>query len=110
MWRQLDWSKKHGCAYWVQELYASRSTYLDVVHDFIADLLLAAGEATWTGGPLGKGLNLCHDTGGNGYALLVLYRGTGDRRWLDRARVFAMQCETALGMLFWFAVTHVCAE
>ncbi len=54
------------------------------------DLLLAAGETIWTAGPLPKGSNLCHGTGGNGYALLKLYQRTRDSRWLDRARSFAM--------------------
>jgi hypothetical protein len=53
-------------------------------------LLLAAGETIWAAGPLTKGSNLCHGTGGNGYAFLKLYRRTGDSRWLDRARAFAM--------------------
>ena len=54
------------------------------------DLLLAAGEATWQAGPLTKGSNLCHGTGGNGYAFLKLFVRTGDARWLARARAFAM--------------------
>lgn len=53
-------------------------------------LLLAAGETIWRAGPLTKGANLCHGTGGNGYAFLVLYRRSGDARWLERARAFAM--------------------
>jgi hypothetical protein len=53
-------------------------------------LLLEAGEATWAAGPLAKGSNLCHGTGGNGYAFLVLHTRTGDARWLARARAFAM--------------------
>jgi Lanthionine synthetase C-like protein len=53
-------------------------------------LLIAAGEATWAAGPLTKGSNLCHGTGGNGYALLKLFERTGDARWLERARAFAM--------------------
>ena len=53
-------------------------------------LLVAAGETTWAAGPLLKGSNLCHGTGGNGYAFLKLYRRTGDARWLERARAFAM--------------------
>jgi Lanthionine synthetase C-like protein len=53
-------------------------------------LLIAAGEATWAAGPLAKGSNLCHGTGGNGYALLKLFERTGDARWLERARAFAM--------------------
>ncbi|HKU84740.1 MAG TPA: LanC-like protein [Casimicrobiaceae bacterium] len=56
----------------------------------IDDLLLAAGDAIWAAGPLRKGSNLCHGTGGNGYAFLALFARTGDSRWLDRARAFAM--------------------
>ena len=54
------------------------------------ELLVASGEATWKAGPLTKGSNLCHGTGGNGYAFLKLYRRTGDAKWLERARAFAM--------------------
>ena len=53
-------------------------------------LLLDAGRFTWAAGPLTKGSNLCHGTGGNGYAFLKLYRRTNDPVWLDRARQFAM--------------------
>jgi Lanthionine synthetase C-like protein len=53
-------------------------------------LLLAAGRAVWAAGPLTKGSNLCHGTGGNGYAFLKLYQRTQDPLWLDRARAFAM--------------------
>ena len=54
------------------------------------ELLAAAGEAVWAAGPLEKGSNLCHGTGGNGYAFLKLYRRTGDAMWLQRAQAFAM--------------------
>ena len=53
-------------------------------------LLVAGGEATWAAGPLRKGGNLCHGTGGNGYAFLKLYERTRDPLWLTRARAFAM--------------------
>ena len=65
-------------------------------------LLVEAGEATWAAGPLAKGSNLCHGTAGNAYAFLVLHARTGDARWRDRARAFAMhaiaqfEAETAL--------------
>jgi hypothetical protein len=62
-------------------------------------LLLDGGTFTWAAGPLAKGSNLCHGTGGNGYAFLKLYRRTKDPLWLDRARAFAMtaiaQCREA---------------
>ena len=54
-------------------------------------LLIASGEAVRAAGPLRKGANLCHGTGGNGYALLKLYQRTGNALWLQRARAFAMQ-------------------
>jgi hypothetical protein len=65
----------------------------------LEDVLLAGGDLIWAAGPLAKGSNLCHGTAGNGYALLKLSRRTGDTRWLDRARAFAMtaiaQCRAA---------------
>ena len=54
------------------------------------EILLGAGELIWAAGPLAKGAGLCHGTAGNGYAFLKLYRRTRDRRWLERARAFAM--------------------
>jgi hypothetical protein len=56
----------------------------------IDDLLLGAGELTWTAGPLVKGSTLCHGTAGNAFAFLKLFARTGDALWLDRARAFAM--------------------
>jgi hypothetical protein len=58
--------------------------------DELTELLVAGGELTWTAGPLAKGPGLCHGTAGNGYAFLKLLDRTGDERWLDRARAFAM--------------------
>ena len=56
----------------------------------LEDLLREGGKFTWAAGPLAKGSNLCHGTGGNGYAFLKLYRRTNDVMWLERARSFAM--------------------
>jgi hypothetical protein len=62
-------------------------------------LLVEGGHFAWTAGPLAKGSNLCHGTGGNGYAFLKLYRRTRDPKWLERARAFATtaisQCRQA---------------
>ncbi len=89
--RLLQWC--HGAAGVVTALAGlppGRSAVVD-------RLLLAGGEAVWRAGPLSKGPGLCHGTAGNGYALLKLHRRTGDGRWLQRARSFAMhavvQCE-----------------
>jgi Lanthionine synthetase C-like protein len=54
------------------------------------ELALAGGELTWRAGPLRKGGGLCHGTAGDGFAFLKLLVLTGDERWLDRARHFAM--------------------
>lgn len=62
----------------------------DFPDESLDDLLTAGAEATWAAGPLRKGSNLCHGTGGNGYAFLKLYKRTGDSKWLQRARAFAM--------------------
>ena len=53
-------------------------------------LLEKGGELTWKAGPLTKGPGLCHGTAGNGYAFLKLYGRTGNPKWLERARAFAM--------------------
>jgi hypothetical protein len=54
------------------------------------ELFLAGAELTWQAGGHGKGPGLCHGTAGNGYALLKAFERTGDERWLERARRFAM--------------------
>ena len=53
-------------------------------------LLAEGGELTWQAGPLAKGPGLCHGTAGNGVAFLALRERTGDERWLERARRFAV--------------------
>jgi len=56
----------------------------------LTELLIAGGDLTWQAGPLVKGPSICHGTGGNGFAFLKLLDRTGDQRWLERARAFAM--------------------
>ena len=62
------------------------ASYLD------EELLLAGAELAWDAGPHGmeKGPSICHGTAGNGYAFLKVFERTGDERWLERARHFAM--------------------
>jgi lantibiotic modifying enzyme len=67
--------------------------------DYLSEELLTAGaELTWQAGPLTmeKGSSICHGTAGNGYAFLKAFARTGDERWLDRARRFAVH---ALGQV-----------
>ena len=56
------------------------------------DLLLAGAELIWQAGAHGdeKGHGLCHGTSGNGFALLKAFARTGDERWIERARCFAV--------------------
>jgi hypothetical protein len=71
---------------------ASSAPYLD------EELLLAGAELVWRAGPpsMAKGPGICHGTAGNGYALLRTFGRTGDERWLERARRFAVH---ALGQV-----------
>ena len=65
------------------------------------ELLLAGAETVWRAGPHGdeKGAGICHGTAGNGYALLAAFARTGDERWLERARRFAVHAlEQAAGL------------
>jgi hypothetical protein len=57
-----------------------------------ADLLEAAAALIWRAGPprMSTGPGICCGTSGNGYALLKVFERTGDERWLERARSFAM--------------------
>ena len=56
------------------------------------DLLLAGAELVCRAGAHRdeKGHGLCHGTSGNGFALLKAFARTGDERWLERARRFAV--------------------
>ena len=58
--------------------------------DAWSELLLAAGRLVWEAGPIRDAPGLCHGTAGNAYALLALWRRTGDEQWLERARTFAL--------------------
>ncbi len=67
-------------------IVTSAAAYLD------EELLLAGAELVWRAGAPGmsKGPCLCHGTAGKGYAFLKAFERTGDERWLERARRFAV--------------------
>ncbi|HET7807516.1 MAG TPA: lanthionine synthetase LanC family protein [Gaiellaceae bacterium] len=67
-------------------IVATAAPYID------EELLLAGAELIWRAGAHGeeKGASLCHGTAGNGFALLMAFGRTGDERWLERARRFAV--------------------
>jgi Lanthionine synthetase C-like protein len=92
-----------GLANWPEEAAGSLEPKLQWCHgapgivataaDYLDEqLLLAGAEVTWRAGAPGaeKGFGLCHGTAGNGFALLKTFARTGDERWLDRARRFAV--------------------
>lgn len=62
------------------------ASYLD------EELVVAGAELVWRAGAHRdeKGASICHGTAGNGYALLAAFERTGDERWLERARRFAV--------------------
>jgi hypothetical protein len=63
------------------------------------ELLVAGAELPWRTGPpaMEKGPSICHGTAGNGHAFLKVFERTGDERWLDRARRFAMHALEQVG-------------
>jgi hypothetical protein len=69
------------------------------------NLLLAGAELIWRAGAHRdeKGHGLCHGTSGNGFALLKAFARTGDERWLERARRFAVH---ALAQAEWIAAAN----
>jgi hypothetical protein len=65
------------------------------------DLLLAGAELIWQAGAHRdeKGHGICHGTSGNGFALLKAFARTGDERWLERARRFAVHALAQAGRI-----------
>ena len=78
---------------------APSAAMAELIRPELETLLEEGGQFAWAAGPLVKGSNLCHGTGGNGYAFLVLHQRTQRTVWLERARAFAMtaiaQCREA---------------
>ena len=62
--------------------------------DYLDEELLARGRGAHVAGralmATERGSSICHGTAGNGYALLKAFARTGDERWLERARRFAV--------------------
>lgn len=53
-------------------------------------------ECVWRKGLLTKGPGICHGIAGNGYVFMLMYRLTGEMKYLYRAVAFAkfMECDT----------------
>lgn len=75
----------HGAAGMVAAMADAR-----IAEPEFVSMLEEGGRLTWRAGPLAKGSNLCHGTGGNGFAFLKLAALTGDPAWTHHARAFAM--------------------
>jgi hypothetical protein len=94
-WPALPTGSRTGAAPRVQWCHGAPGVItslaaLAVGDDVHGALLEAGGELTWHAGPLARNAGLCHGTAGNGFAFLALLARTGDERWLERARSFAM--------------------
>jgi serine/threonine protein kinase len=58
------------------------------------DIAQQTGWNTWEASVPDASFDLCCGTGGRAYALLELYRSTGDRAWLDRGVALAERAAT----------------
>jgi len=54
------------------------------------DSAIKSGKNVWRKGLLKKGFGLCHGVCGNAYALMSLYKATGDVIWKQRAQMFLL--------------------
>ena len=92
-----NWPGADG-SMWVQwcagapGIVTTAAAYLD------EELVVAGAELSRRTGPAGmeKGSGICHGTASQGYAFLTAFERTGDERWLDDARRFAVH---ALGQV-----------
>lgn len=88
--------RENGLANWgdgrLQWCVGAPGIVIDTWDYLDEELLLAAAELIWRAGAHGdeKGAGICHGTAGNGWGLLKAFARTGDERWLDRARRFAV--------------------
>jgi len=76
--RLVHWC--HGAPGWVATAIA-----LDLRE--VAEKL---GRVVWERGLLKKGVGLCHGISGNGYCFLQLFQYTGEKKWLNAAKYFAI--------------------
>jgi hypothetical protein len=94
-WSALDTGSRTGAPPRVQWCHGAPGVITSLAQvgdrdDAHGSLLEAAGELVWKAGPPSGNAGLCHGTAGNGFAFLTLFSRTGDERWLERARAFAM--------------------
>ncbi|CAG9795894.1 unnamed protein product [Diatraea saccharalis] len=79
----------HWCHGASGTIYLMAKAYLVLNDQNYYNACIKAGEMVWHKGLLRKGPGICHGVAGNGYVFLLLYRLTGEEKYLYRAKMFA---------------------
>ncbi|XP_030058215.1 lanC-like protein 3 [Microcaecilia unicolor] len=69
--------------------YLFAKAYLISKKPLYLDACIRCGELTWQKGLLKKGPGICHGVAGSAYVFLLLYRLTGNSKYIYRAQRFA---------------------
>lgn len=84
---------EHKLVHWCHgapgTVYLMAKAYLVFKDEKFRNACIKAGEVVWNKGLLRKGPGICHGVAGNGYVFLLLFRLTGDEKYLHRANLFA---------------------
>lgn len=75
----------HGCS---GAIYVLTKAYLIFKDESYLRGCRKCADSIWRHGLLRKGPGICHGIAGNGYAFLLMYRLTGERKYLYRAAKF----------------------
>nr|XP_026491888.1 lanC-like protein 3 [Vanessa tameamea] len=75
----------HWCHGAPGTIYLMAKAYLVFKDQKFLNACVKAGDAVWQKGLLRKGPGICHGVAGNGYVFLLLYRLTGEDKYLHRA-------------------------
>ncbi|CAK1584273.1 unnamed protein product [Parnassius mnemosyne] len=79
----------HWCHGAPGTIYLMAKAYFIFKDPRFLESCIRAGDLIWQKGLLRKGPGICHGVAGNGYVFLLLYRLTGDEKYLQRAKLFA---------------------
>lgn len=79
----------HWCHGAPGAIYLLIKSYLTFREEKYLTSCRKAADLIWRQGLLKKGPGICHGVAGNGYAFLVMYRLTGDVKYMYRAIKFA---------------------
>ncbi|GBP57227.1 LanC-like protein 3 [Eumeta japonica] len=84
---------EHKLVHWCHgapgTVYLMAKAFLVFKEQMYLNACVRAGEVIWNKGLLKKGPGICHGVAGNGYVFLLLYRLTGNQKYLYRAKAFA---------------------